>query len=191
LSWVIKKLRFWIWRKIVSNTFTYKIKIDASPERIWKILSDFGGIQNYNPYIVQAFLTSHEKTGVGMVRHCELAPWGMVVEQVVEWNEGSDYTLEVVKGSGQQPFKYSRVKIGLIPASGSTEVFITMDYLLRFGPIGEVMDALMINRSLKKKLPTILNGLKHFAETGENVDFKLFKKLPDKAAPVENLRVVI
>ena len=54
---------------------------------------------------------------------------------------------------------------------------ITFDYAMKFGPIGALMDAVMVRPQFRKALPDALLGLKHYAETGEKVDEKVIKRV--------------
>jgi hypothetical protein len=45
-----------------------------------------------------------------------------------------------------------------------------------------LLDRLVFGPPLSRGLPRILTGLKHFVETGEEVDQKVFKRLGDEAA---------
>lgn len=64
-----------------------------------------------------------------------------------------------------------------------TIVTFKFDYQLKYGPIGKLMDKLMFGPQLSKGLPRILTGLKHFVETGEEVDQEVSKRLAKEAAP--------
>ena len=44
------------------------------------------------------------------------------------------------------------------------------EYGMKFGFVGALMDRLMVKKQFSKAIPGILAGLKHYAETGEQVD---------------------
>jgi len=62
---------------------TAKTTIDATPERVWEVLSDFGGISQAAPHLTDSVLTTEQATGVGAARHCDLASAGQSVDEVV------------------------------------------------------------------------------------------------------------
>ena len=61
-----------------------------------------------------------------------------------------------------------------------TLVTVTPDYALKYGPIGWLMDFLVVRRQYKKGMEELLGGLKYYVETGEQVG----TKVPDMASAV-------
>ncbi len=50
-----------------------------------------------------------------------------------------------------------------------TIVSVSPDYQLKFGPIGALLDRLILGRQLRKGMENLLAGLKYHVETGELV----------------------
>ncbi|MEM7031078.1 MAG: SRPBCC family protein [Chloroflexota bacterium] len=152
------------------KTLSYKIQIDASPEAVWDIIADFGGVYRYSPGVKQSHTLSSQNQGVGADRICHLAPAGNIQERILEWNEGKDYTLEIYQGKGAPPFKTAQATLSVEPApNGGTIATGTLRYKMKYGPIGALMDAVMFGPFLQKGFSGLLAGLKHYAETGEEV----------------------
>ena len=149
---------------------SYQIHVDAPTEKVWNILADFGGVYRYSPGVRSSHSTSQVNGGVGATRHCDLLPAGSVEERIVEWTEGQSYTLEIYEGKGTPPFKHAVATLKLKPEAGGTRVFASLDYSLKYGPVGAVMDKVMVQRFLDKGFQGLLSGLKHHAETGEEVE---------------------
>ena len=151
------------------TTVAYQIHIDASVDKVWNILADFGGTYKWNPGVTQSYSTSANNSGLGATRHCDLKPAGSVEERIIEWNEGVDYTLEVYEGKGTPPFKKSLATFSVKPDGTGTMVSATVEYSLKYGPIGVLMNLIMVGPFVKKAFQALLAGLKHHAETGQEV----------------------
>ena len=70
------------------------------------------------------------------------------------------------------PFKGTPQAVFAIEEAGptTTEVVATIDYQLKGGPLGTLMDVAMARRQLGQGFTALLAGLKHHVETGETVD---------------------
>ena len=125
----------------------------------------------FNPGVSKSYSTSAANEGVGATRHCDLLPAGSVEERIIEWHEGRDYVIEIYKGKGAPPFKTAVAHLKVkSDGNNGTKVSMQMKYRLKFGPIGGLMDWLLVKKQFSKAVPGILAGLKHYAETGEMVD---------------------
>ena len=151
------------------TTVSYQIHIDAPVEKVWNILADFGGIYKWNPGITRSYPTSANNGGLAATRHCDLKPTGSVEERIVEWNESKDYTLEIYDGKSIPPFKKSLATFAVKPDGAGTSVTATVEYNLKYGPIGALMNLVMVGPFVKKAFQALLAGLKHHAETGQEV----------------------
>ena len=151
------------------TTIIREVQINALPEKVWDIVADFGGIYKYNPGVSSSHSTSATNGGVDATRHCDLLPAGSVEERITAWNEGRDYKIEITSGKGVPPFKTAVAHIEVQPQGSTTLVKMRFDYGIKFGFIGNLMDSLMVKKQFSKAIPGILAGLKHYAETGEEV----------------------
>ncbi len=155
------------------TTIIREISIDAPVQKVWSILADFGGIYKFNPGVSKSYSTSSTNEGVGATRHCDLLPAGSVEERIIEWHDGRDYKIEIYAGKGTPPFKTAVGHLKVLPDGSRTKVSMHFHYSLKFGPIGSLMDRLLVKKQFSKAVPGILVGLKHYAETGEMVDGKV------------------
>ena len=155
----------------MTKNISFQIDVDAPVNRVWNILADFGGIAKYNPAVPNVTLRSSNNDGVGADRVCELLPAGEIYERVFDWTEGQGYSIEIYGGKGIPPFRKALVDLKVEPnGKGGSKVSTSLDYSLKYGPIGWVMDTVMVNRFMKKGFSGLLAGLKHHAETGEEVN---------------------
>lgn len=150
--------------------FTRQIKIDAPAERAWEALADFGAVHKYNPLVAHSHSTSAQSGGVGATRHCGLTLNGASVEErIVEWTEGESYVVDIYDGSKAPPFRQARAHLSVRPDGAGSIVTGTLEYTLKFGPVGVLMDRLMVAPQLDKAWSQLLAGLKHYVETGQEV----------------------
>ena len=73
-----------------------QIEIHAPRAVVWGILSDFSGVATWAPYLRSSSPVGDVEAGVGayrVLRHF----WGFRLEEsVIEWDEGTGYTFDVV-----------------------------------------------------------------------------------------------
>ncbi len=159
------------------TTIKTDIRINAPKDEVWKVLADLGGIQSYNSAVKKSYYNTEAKEGIGAGRVCELAPMGEVEEKAIAWTDQESYTLDVKPVDGNPPLKSAQASFVLKEDGNQTIVTMEMNYELKFGPIGKLMDTLMMKPQFAKVVPNILLGLKHHIETGEEVDGAVIKRL--------------
>lgn len=146
-----------------------KVEIEASAEKVWGVLADFGNVSVFNPSVTESHSTTDEANGVGATRHCDLAVGGATIEErIVEWNEGSSYTIEIYDGS-RNPFAKALGTLAVEPLGDNRSV-VAMS--LEWKPKGGIFSGLL-GRALRgqnqKAITGVLAGLKHHVETGDPV----------------------
>lgn len=146
---------------------TVKRTVEATNDRVWKLLNDFGSIHRYHSGVQTSPITDGTPaSGVGSERVCNLYDGNHLTERVVESEAGKRLVIDVVDTS--MPMKTASGSFDLRPAGeGKTEVTMTMDYVLKFGPLGMIMDKLMLERSMTRALDALLAGLDQHLQTGE------------------------
>ena len=141
-----------------------EIHIDAPKDRVWEILADLGGIKSYHPGLTDSYYHPGATKGVGASRHCDLKPFGSIEETAIEWNEGESYTLEIHDGKNVPPFEKTTATLAVRESGAGARATMTLEYSLRFGPVGKVMDRMMVRSQFEKVVPAVLGGLKKYAE---------------------------
>ena len=149
------------------TTFKDTIIIDAPKERVWATIADLGGIQQFHPGVSRSYYLSDQREGVGASRRCELLPMGTVDEKAVDWQPGREFTLEIVPGPKAPPFKEAHGRMWVEEDEAGTLVGLQIDYQLKFGPLGRVMDRFLVQPQFRKVVPRILRGLKRYQEDGD------------------------
>ena len=150
------------------SNLSKSIVIDASPEQVWAVLKDFGGVHRWHPKVERSPLTGARNEGLGAGRVCHFYDGTSVREQVVEYAEGERMRVELSEFS--MPLHRAEATLALRAlGQGRSEVTFSMDYDVKFGPLGWVMNSLMMQPMLGKLFEQILEGLRHHVTTGELV----------------------
>ena len=150
------------------GSFTTSVRIEAPKERVWEVLSDLGSIYKWNPGITHSYTTSDAATGENAMRQCDLPDGGFLRERAFNWNEGEGFTINVYETS--LPMKESFVDFRATPEGDATVVKLKMDYKLKFGPVGALLDAVFVGRQARKGMTDLLTGLKEYVETGKQAN---------------------
>jgi hypothetical protein len=144
------------------TTIRHEIHAACAPEIVWKILADLEEVARYNPGVRAAETMGAQRTGVGAMRACELVPKGRVVERVTHWEEGRALGLEVTESDW--PIRFMRWVTRLEASSGGTRIFQELEYEPKFGPLGWVLDRLMMKNKLTGTLDGVFASLVKHAE---------------------------
>jgi len=145
------------------TTIRHEIDAHCPPERVWALLSDLEAVDRYNPGVRAACIEGTQRTGVGARRACELVPKGRVVERVTHWEERRALGLEVAESDW--PIHFMRWVTRLEPHGESTRITQDLEYQVKFGPLGWLLDALVMKRKLTNALDAVFAELKRHAET--------------------------
>lgn len=131
----------------------HAVRAECPPERVWALLADLEAVQRYNPTVRTATIVGPRRSGVGAERSCELEPKGRVRERVTQWEEGRAIGLEIAESDW--PIHFMRWVTRVEPSGGGTMVTQSLEYRVKFGPLGWLLDAAV----MKRKLTTTLDGV--------------------------------
>jgi len=144
------------------TTLRHEIQAKCPPERVWALLSDLTAVERYNPNVRSASIDGGRRADVGAQRVCELVPKGRVVERVTHWENGRAVGLEVVESDW--PIHFMRWVTRLEPAGDSTRITQELEYRVKFGPAGWLLDRVVMKRKLSASLDTLFEKLVELAE---------------------------
>jgi len=144
------------------TTIHHQIEAACLPEHVWAVLGDLEAVQHYNPTVRIAAVRGPRRTGVGAERVCELLPKGRVVERVTHWADGREVGLEVAESDW--PIRFMRWVTRIEPNGASSLISQNLEYELKFGPMGWLLDRLAMERKLRTALDGIFAALVKHAE---------------------------
>ena len=145
------------------GTLHHVTHIEAAPDRVWAVLSDLVAVQRYNPLVAAAQFVPGAREGVGASRQCALKPKGTVKERVTAWEPGRAIAFEVIESDWPMTRMRWRTEIGS-EATG-TKLSQVMEYEMKFGWLGRLLDALIVRRQLDRAIGSVFAGLKRYVES--------------------------
>ena len=138
------------------------IRIDAPPDKVWAVLGSLDALDRYDPGVKRSEIVSTTREGPGAARRCELAPGGWFKEKVSEWLPRERISFELFECS--LPVRRLKHSYTLAPDERGTVVHQRMEYQLKFGPLGTLLDAVMVRRKWDAGIKAFLAGLKRHVE---------------------------
>ncbi len=140
-----------------------EITINAPVEKIWKILANVGELDHYDPTITKSTVTSTNADGLGASRKVDMKDgkhWFKEKTTVCKPNEAVTYQLTEcnfpIKGL-QHSYSFERV-------GNQTKVSQEMEYEVKYGFLGKIMDALMLRKQFDNGIKKFFAGLKQYVE---------------------------
>jgi hypothetical protein len=140
------------------------IQIQASPEAVWRVLGALATLEQYDPGVRKSQMLDGPSEGVGAARRCDLAPGGWFAERVTDWRPNDALAFELYECT--LPVKRLKHRYTLTAHDGGTLVTQTMEYELKFGLVGSLMDSLMVRRKWNDGIRGFFAGLKKRVEGG-------------------------
>jgi Polyketide cyclase / dehydrase and lipid transport len=144
------------------TTVSHRFETSASPEKLWRCLSNLTLVSDYNPTVLSAQLRGSGNIGVGTLRACELRPKGKILERVIVWEEGKAVGLEVVESDW--PMTKMSWITRITPQGSGSVLLQDLEYGMKFGPLGWLLNALVMKQSITKNVGGALSGLIQIAE---------------------------
>jgi hypothetical protein len=124
-------------------------------------------VRNWHPNVAKVSLLSEHNSGLGASRRVHFQDGNSVVETVTEESQLEFVTVVMTE---LPVLDEAAVTISLKERSAQqTEVTFSIDYTVKYGPAGWLMNVLMMKRMFKKVFGVSLGGLAYHLETGELV----------------------
>lgn len=152
-----------------ATTIKREIEINRPIEKVWETIADFGNISHENPAVVESFVTSAKKEGVGATRHSDFTRINAAAEEkVVAWKVGQSvkteaYALRRMPGIATMAMEFA------VREKGDHAILTgTMEYSMK-NPLYELVNQLVMKYKNEKLFDRIMAGHKKFIETGDIV----------------------
>jgi len=141
------------------SSITRELVIDASPSRIWPALADVSYVHNWHPKVERSPALTETLTGVGAQRTCHFYDGTSVKEEVILSQGNKRIEIAIIEAS--MPIRDAVAAFDLEEiAPGRTRVTVTMSYAMKMGPIGWLMNIMMVKRMMTGLLGEVLKGLR-------------------------------
>ena len=145
------------------STLINSITIDAPIDRIWSILIDLELLDKTDPTVKKATLVSEIKTGLHAKRKVLMQDGkNWFDEMIPEFNPNEKLVYQLTDCSF--PIKGLKHTYSFEIIGNQTKVQQVMEYTVKFGLIGVLMDKIMIGKQFNSGINLFLNGLKTYAE---------------------------
>ena len=140
-----------------------EIIVNANVDKVWDILTDLELLDKYDPTVKKSTLISSERSGIGAKRKVAMLDgknWCDEKVSVFKPNEALTYELTACSFPIHQlKHSYTFEKTG-----NQTTVKQVMEYTVKFGLLGKLLDTLMIRKQSDNGIKKFFNGLKTYAE---------------------------
>lgn len=152
------------------TTLTVSRTIGSPLKVTWTAFAeDFGGIYKFHPRVKHSPLISSISSGLGTARRCEFHDGSKVDEEIVGWDKEKELRIELTNAAMPLNDISAIIQFEAINEKSCTVSF-TMKYTPKFGPLGWLMDRVMLRPMMNKILLQVLDGLDRHLATGEIID---------------------
>jgi ligand-binding SRPBCC domain-containing protein len=138
------------------------IHIEAPAERVWAVLARLDALHEVDPGVVKSELCSDRAEGVGASRRCDLRAGGWFCDRVTVWEPHRELELELYDCT--LPVRRLRHHYTLTAEGGGTLVKQRQEYVLKHGPLGTLLDHLVVRRKWEAGIKSFFVGLKRRVE---------------------------
>lgn len=145
------------------TTLNNEITVNAPIEKIWEALSVIDTLDKFDPTVKKSTALTSSKSGIGAKRKVDMLDGkNWFEEKVTEFKPYEALTYQLTDCSfpiNGLSHSYSFEKIG-----NQTKVKQVMQYTVKFGLIGKLMDSLRIRKQTSGGIQKFFIGLKEYAE---------------------------
>jgi ligand-binding SRPBCC domain-containing protein len=141
------------------------IRIEATPEKVWSALASLDALDRYDPGVAKAQILTDAREGPGAARRCDLTPGGWFKEKVSEWRPHEALAFELYECT--LPVRRLKHRYTIVADGAGTVVRQRMEYDLKFGALGRLLDALFVKRKWNAGIRSFFGGLKRYVEDGD------------------------
>jgi hypothetical protein len=142
--------------------FTEQVRIARSAGDVWTVLSDFGNVADWAPFVVRSFRTTDGDLGVGSRRFLRHR-WGFTLDEAVtRWEEDRCFSYRVF--GAPYPLRELHEVWSISPNGRGVVLTTQMTYEVHLGALGRLVDRLVVRRLLRRAIRIGHRGLKEHIE---------------------------
>ena len=145
------------------TTLHNEIIIDAPIGKIWNALSTIDQLERFDPTVKKSKVLTAANSGVGAKRKVDMLDGkNWFEEKVTEYKPNEALAFELTACSF--PIHHLTHSYSFEPVGQQIKVKQVMQYQVKFGFLGKIMDALMVRKQSDQGIKKFMNGLKSFTE---------------------------
>lgn len=151
---------------------TYETTINASQEKVWEILNDWGNVDRFHPLVLESHSLNDLPGGRGAERRCDFGKGVALYERIVDASEGSSIDVDIYQIEGMPSVVRSmQAHFELSTVASGTRVVGTIEVTITPKAAAVLMGPIM-KRQLRKGWLQLLAGMKRHAETSELINLE-------------------
>ena len=141
-----------------------EVTVNASTDKLWNILTDLELLDRYDPTVKKSTLVSADKIGMGAKRKVDMLDGkNWFEEKITVFRPNDALTYQLTDCSF--PIKSLKHSYRFEKIGNQTKVKQVMEYTVKFGLLGMLLDGLMIRKQSDSGIKKFFVGLKSYAET--------------------------
>ena len=141
----------------MTTTIHNHIDIAATPDQVWEVLADLDRLHEYDPVVTRSAVVGGQQEGVGAQRRCDARQGRYFVEAATEWDQPNRLQFTIIDCN--LPTRDLTHTYTFETTPSGTRVNQVMRYDTRFGPLGAILNWVMIRRKTDHGIKGFLAGL--------------------------------
>jgi len=148
------------------------LKVNVPAEKIWQVLEDYNNIEKFEMTIKSSASANEISSGLGAKRTCTFNDGSSLVEEIIEYQEGQGYKMDISNHSMPLKSMQSEMKVAPIDEN-SSEITMSADFVVKGGSLGWVMGKLIMRPVMKGIFKKVMTGLAYHSVTDKLISEKL------------------
>ncbi len=148
------------------------LKVNVPAEKVWQSLEDYNNIEKFAMTIKSSASANEISSGLGAKRTCTFNDGSSLVEEIIEYQEGQGYKMDISNHSMPLKSMQAEMKVTAIDEN-SSEIYMSADFVVKGGPFGWVIGQLIMQPVMKSIFKKVMTGLAYHSVTGKLVGKKL------------------
>jgi ribosome-associated toxin RatA of RatAB toxin-antitoxin module len=145
------------------TTLLNEITVNAPIEKIWTALSNIEELENYDPAVRKSVALSQAKSGIGATRKVNMKDGkNWFEEKVTACKPYKILSYELTACTF--PIRKLKHSYSFEQTGNQVKVKLVMEYQVKFGLLGKVLDGLMIRKLSDNGIKKFFSGLKSYSE---------------------------